>query len=89
MALGASRGAVLRLVMKQELGACAAGIVVGVAGAVALSSVLQSLLYGVPARDPVTLAGVTAVLVAVTAVAGYLPARKATHIDPVRALMLD
>jgi putative ABC transport system permease protein len=68
------------------LGACAAGILAGVAGAIALSSMLESLLYGVPERDPWTLAGVACVLIAVTALAGYVPARRAVRIDPVRAL---
>ena len=89
MALGASRTSVLRLVLRQEVAACLAGIVVGIVGALALSSVLQTLLYGVPARDPVTLSVVALSLLAVTALAGYLPARRATRIDPVRALRID
>ena len=89
MALGADRLTVLRLVLRQELSACAIGIVVGLAGATALSTLLQSLLYGVPARDPVTLAVASAVMVAVTVVAGYFPARRATRIDPVRAMRVD
>jgi putative ABC transport system permease protein len=89
MALGADRSTVLRLVLRQELTACALGIIVGLGGALALSSVLQSLLYGVPRRDPATLAIVSLMLIAVTTVAGYLPARRATRIDPVRALRVE
>ena len=89
MALGADRLTVLRLVLRQELSACAIGIVVGLAGASALSTLLQSLLYGVPPRDPATLAAASALMVAVTLAAGYLPARRATRIDPVKAMRVD
>jgi ABC-type antimicrobial peptide transport system permease subunit len=89
MALGADRHTVLRLVLRQELSACAIGIVVGIAGALTLSTLLQSLLYGVPPRDPATLATASALMVAVTVVAGYLPARRATRIDPVKAMRVE
>jgi putative ABC transport system permease protein len=89
MALGADRGTVLRLVLREELAVCAIGIGVGLAGALALSSVLETLLYGVAPRDPATLAAVSMLLVAVTALAGYLPARRATNIDPIAALRID
>jgi ABC-type antimicrobial peptide transport system permease subunit len=89
MALGADRGAVLRLVMREELGACLAGVGLGLAGALALSSLLQGLLFGVAPRDPITLAAVSLLLIAVTALAGYLPARRATRIDPVAALRAE
>jgi putative ABC transport system permease protein len=81
-ALGAGRGQLLRLVMRQELSASAAGVIVGLLGALGLASLLQSLLYGVPPRDPMTLAAVSLLLLAVTATAAYLPARRATRIDP-------
>jgi putative ABC transport system permease protein len=68
---------------------CTIGIAVGLAGALALSSVLETLLYGVAPRDPATLAAVSALLIAVTALAGYLPARRATNIDPIAALRID
>jgi len=89
MALGANRTEVLMLVLRQELAVCAVGIVLGLAGALALSSVLRTLVFGVPTRDPATLAVVSAVLMAVTAVAGYLPARRATRIDPVTAMRTE
>lgn len=89
MALGADRATVLRLVLRQELTACAIGIVVGLGGALALSSVLQTLLFGVPPRDPATLAVVSVLLIGVTALAAYLPGRRATRIDPVRALRVE
>jgi putative ABC transport system permease protein len=89
MALGADRLTVLGLVLRQELSACAIGIVVGLVGAVALSTVLQSLLYGVAPRDPATLATAAAVMIIVTFAAGYFPARRATRIDPVRAMRME
>jgi putative ABC transport system permease protein len=89
MALGADRASVLRLVMREELTVCAIGIVVGLGGALALSSLLQTLLYGVAPRDPATLTAASVVLVAVTLLAGYLPARRATRIDPVTALRIE
>jgi putative ABC transport system permease protein len=85
-ALGAGRGQLLRLVMRQELSASAAGVIVGLLGALGLASLLQSLLYGVPPRDPMTLAAVSLLLLAVTATAAYLPARRATRIDPAATL---
>jgi ABC-type antimicrobial peptide transport system permease subunit len=89
MALGASRSSVLRLVLREEVGACVAGIVLGIVGALGLSSVLETLLYGVPPRDPITLIVVALTLLAVTMLAGYLPARRAARIDPVRALRIE
>jgi len=89
MALGANRSNVLTLVLREELLACVAGIVVGIAGALALSSVLQTLLYGVAPRDPATLVVVSLLLLMVTALAAYLPAWRATRIDPVRALRVE
>jgi putative ABC transport system permease protein len=86
MALGAGRGRLLQLVMRQELSACGAGILVGVLGALALSSLLRSLLYGVAPRDPVTLIAVSLLLFTITALAAYLPARRATRIDPALTL---
>ena len=89
MALGATRGEVVRLVLRHELIACAGGIVIGIAGALALSSLLETLVYGVAPRDAGTLAIVSLVLIATTALAGYLPARRATRIDPVSALRIE
>jgi putative ABC transport system permease protein len=89
MALGAGRGSVLALVLRQEMSACLVGIVVGVIGATLLSSLLQSLLFGVAARDTFTLALAAAVLLAVTMIACVIPARRATRVDPITALRLD
>jgi putative ABC transport system permease protein len=89
MALGANRGSVLSLVLRQELGACLAGIAVGVIGATLLASLLESLLFGVAARDTLTLSVAAVVLLAVTILACVIPARRATQVDPVTALRLE
>jgi putative ABC transport system permease protein len=89
MALGANRGSVLALVLRQEMGACLIGVAVGVAGATLLSTLLQSLLFGVAARDTVTLSAAAIVLLAVTMIACVIPARRATQVDPVTALRLE
>jgi predicted permease len=86
LALGANRRSVLGLVLRQELGACLAGIVVGLLAAWLLSSLLSSLLFGVAPHDPITIGAVAMLLLVVTWTACYLPARRATRIDPVRAL---
>jgi putative ABC transport system permease protein len=89
MALGANRSSVLTLVLRQEMGACLAGIAAGVIGASFLASVLESLLFGVTARDGVTMSIAAFVLLAVTMLACVIPARRATRIDPITALRLD
>ncbi len=86
MALGANRRSVLRLILRQELSACVAGIVVGLAATFMLSSLLSSLLFGIAPHDPATIGAITTLLVSVTLVACYLPARRATRVDPVQAL---
>ena len=89
MALGARPSSLLALVLRQEMGACVIGIAVGIAGAWLLSSLLESLLFGVASRDALTLSVASLVLFAVTAVACLIPARRATRVDPVTALRLD
>ena len=89
MALGAKPSAVLALVLRQEMAACLIGIAVGIIGAVLLSSLLQSLLFGVTARDTMTLGVASLVLLVVTVLACLIPARRATRVDPVTALRLE
>ncbi len=86
MALGAGRGDVLRLVVCHALAMSLIGVVAGLAVGVALSRVIRSLLYGAGAADPLIFAGVSLLLVAVAAVAGYFPARRASRVDPIVAL---
>jgi putative ABC transport system permease protein len=86
MALGARAAHVRRMVVREALLMVVLGIIVGGAGVLALSRVMTSLLFETSATDPVTFAGVVLVLGAVGAVAAYLPARRATRVDPLIAL---
>ncbi|MGD0733852.1 MAG: ABC transporter permease [Terracidiphilus sp.] len=88
MALGAYRSHVLRWVLRQGGRLALTGVAVGLAAALALTQVMahSSMLYGVHAYDPWTLIGVTTLLALVALVACYIPARRAMHIDPMRAL---
>ena len=85
-ALGADRGSILSLVLTEGLRTAGAGILIGVVLAVMVTRYLQALLFGVTSRDPVVFAGVGAVLLAVALVACYIPARRATEVDPMVAL---
>ena len=86
MALGAERGRILTMVLRQGLELTGAGIVVGLAGAVLLTRVMASLLFGVSTTDLATFSVVPVVLIATAALASYIPARRATRVDPVTAL---
>jgi putative ABC transport system permease protein len=89
MALGASPGSVLRLVLKQGTTLVVVGLILGLAGALALTRSLSSLLYGVRPNDWTSFAAVAVVLLLVGCLAGYLPARRATKIDPMLALRYE
>ncbi len=89
MALGATAGEVRNMVLRQALAVAGAGTVAGLVGAIAGSRLLKSMLFGVTPSDPATLAGMAAVLLAVAAASAYLPARRATAIDPALALRSD
>ena len=86
MALGAEARKVLWLVLRDAMIMVAIGTVFGAFAAITLTRYTESMLYGVKAYDPWTLAAAGAVLIAVTAMAGFLPARRATRVDPMRAL---
>jgi predicted permease len=88
-ALGASPGNVRALILAQGMGTAAAGVVIGVLGALALTRTLETLLFGVTPTDPVAFALTVALLCGVAALACYLPARQATLADPVEALRQD
>ena len=86
VAFGASQRDVMRLILGQGLVVALAGIVLGLAGATAVTRVVSSFLVGVSATDPITFAGVSALLLAVAIVASFFPARRASRVDPNVAL---
>jgi ABC-type antimicrobial peptide transport system permease subunit len=89
MALGASAGDVLRLVLRDGLMPVAAGIAVGLLSVGALVRVMSTLAIGISPFDPVTFTVVPVLLAGVAAAACYIPARRATRVDPVTALRHD
>jgi len=89
MALGARRSDVMKLVVLQGMTLVVIGVGLGLLGAIALTRVMSTLLFGVTARDPLTFAAVGALLVVVAFVACYLPARRATKIEPLVALRYE
>jgi predicted permease len=86
MALGAQRAAILRMVLRDVAAMATVGIGVGVALSVGLARYVEAQLYGVPARDIMTIGGAAIVLAAVALAAGWLPARRASRVDPMIAL---
>jgi predicted permease len=86
MALGAAGGDVFRLIIGQGMWTTAIGMGIGIVGALALTRTMQSLLFGVSTTDPLTLLGVTLVLAAVSLLACWIPAHRATRVDPLVAL---
>jgi putative ABC transport system permease protein len=86
IALGANRGDILRLVLRQGMTLACAGIAIGVAASLALTRLLGSLLYGVSATDPLTFAAGAALFVAVAFAASYIPAMRATRVNPIVTL---
>jgi ABC-type antimicrobial peptide transport system permease subunit len=89
VALGATSGAVVRQVMGGAARLAAVGVVLGLAGAVALGRSMQAILVETNPTDPAILAGAATLLAAVALVAGWVPARRASRVDPVRALRAE
>jgi ABC-type antimicrobial peptide transport system permease subunit len=89
MALGAMPSTIHRLVLAQVFGLVGVGVIAGLVGALAASRLLRSLLFQVSPMDPLTLAGVCVLPLAVATLTGYFPARRAARIDPVEALQAE
>jgi putative ABC transport system permease protein len=89
MALGAQDDVLTRMLMRQVIGIVTAGVVIGLGMAMLLSRAIESQLFGVTSLDPLTYVSVCGLLVLTTIVAGYLPARRVTHIDPTQALRAE
>ena len=89
LALGAQRRDVMAMIVAQGMAMAAAGAAVGVVSALLLTRLMKSLLFGVSAADPITFAAIPLLLAAVAFVACYLPARRATRVDPLAALRTE
>ena len=89
MALGATRREILRLVLGEALGLALAGVGAGIVAALGLTQLISSLLYGVRPRDPATLIALPLLLTGTALLAAYLPARRATKVDPISALRCE
>jgi putative ABC transport system permease protein len=89
IALGAQPSKILGMILGQGLLLAALGVGIGLAGALAVTGLVKSLLFEVTPTDPVTFIGVAAVLVTAAIMASYLPARRAAAIDPIEALRTE
>jgi putative ABC transport system permease protein len=89
MALGARAVDVFRIVLRQGFGLIACGVVLGLAVSLAVTRLLASFLYGIRATDPITFAAIPIILAIVAGIACYIPARRATKVDPLIALKYE
>jgi len=89
MAIGASRGSVQWMILRESMALAAAGVLLGVPGALAGTRVLQSLLFGLAARDPATITAAASAMFVLAALASYVPARRAARVDPLVALRAE
>jgi ABC-type antimicrobial peptide transport system permease subunit len=89
MALGAQAANVLRMVLREGVLAAAAGLGLGLVGALILARLMSALLFGVKADDPITFSVVGLMIAAVAVLASYVPARRASKVDPMAALRYE
>jgi ABC-type antimicrobial peptide transport system permease subunit len=89
MALGARRGSITQMILKQAFTMVLIGMALGIGASLLLSRFVATLLYKVKPEDPFTLGAVSLLLVSISAVASYIPARRATHIDPLKAVRTE
>jgi putative ABC transport system permease protein len=86
VALGATARDVMMIVLVEAFALSAAGVAIGVAGALATTKLMAALLFGIEPSDPATFAGIAAALMATALAGSYLPARRATRVDPIATL---
>jgi putative ABC transport system permease protein len=89
VALGAQTGDVLRLIIRRGMALTLIGMAIGLVAAILLTRLMKSMLFGVSATDPVTFALIALLLIGVALIASYIPARRATRVDPLVALRQD
>ena len=89
MALGASQRNVLSLVVRQGMALALSGVMIGLAAAFLITRLIRSLLFGVEATDPITFAAISLLLFLIALLASYIPAQRATRIDPMVSLRCE
>jgi putative ABC transport system permease protein len=89
LALGARVGDVLKLVIKEGMRLALIGVALGLSAALALTQLMKGMLFGVTAADPLTYTGIALLLTAVALLACWIPARRATKVDPLQALRYE
>jgi ABC-type antimicrobial peptide transport system permease subunit len=89
MALGATPGEILKMVLGHSLITVAIGLAVGLAGSLLFTRTMRSMLFEVSPNDPLTLGGIALLLLLIALVASYIPARRATRVDPIIALRYE
>jgi ABC-type antimicrobial peptide transport system permease subunit len=89
VALGADRRTIMGMVMRDVLALVAIGIIIGIPAALASARLISHMLFGLTPTDPLTIVVTSLVMAAVAALAGYLPARRASHVDPMVALRYE